>query len=72
MRIPRLLSLFTLILIFAAALAFGQGVATGDLHVTVKDPQGNLVTSATALIFLPSTVTSQRSGGEDGSQSQTS
>ena len=25
---------------------FAQGVATGDLHVTVKDPSGNLVTNA--------------------------
>ncbi|HEY3617760.1 MAG TPA: carboxypeptidase regulatory-like domain-containing protein, partial [Candidatus Sulfotelmatobacter sp.] len=31
-----------------AAIAFGQGgVATGDLHLTVKDPSGNLVTNAT-------------------------
>src|ERR1700686_3511085 len=31
-----------------AAIAFGQGgVATGDLHVTVKDPSGNFVTNAT-------------------------
>src|SRR6202158_5811944 len=31
-----------------AAIAYGQGgVATGDLHVTVKDPSGNLVTNAT-------------------------
>jgi hypothetical protein len=45
-----LLSLFSLILTFAATLAFGQGVATGDLHVTVKDPQGNLVTSATVTV----------------------
>jgi hypothetical protein len=31
-----------------AGLAYGQGgVATGDLHVTVKDPSGNLVTNAT-------------------------
>jgi hypothetical protein len=31
-----------------AAIAFGQGgVATGDLHVTVKDPSGNVVTNAT-------------------------
>ena len=30
-----------------AAIAFGQGgVATGDLHITVKDPSGNLVTNA--------------------------
>jgi hypothetical protein len=33
------------------ALAFGQGgSATGDLHVTVKDPKGNLVTNATVTV----------------------
>ena len=31
-----------------SCLVFGQGgVATGDLHVTVKDPKGSLVTNAT-------------------------
>jgi hypothetical protein len=29
------------------ALGFAQGVSTGDLHVTVKDPKGSLVTNAT-------------------------
>ena len=39
------LSLFVLLV---SAICFGQGgVATGDLHVTVKDPAGNLVTNAT-------------------------
>ncbi len=39
------LAFFVLLL---SALALGQGgVATGDLHVTVKDPSGNLVTNAT-------------------------
>ena len=34
--------------LLVSALAFGQGgVATGDLHVTLKDPKGNLVTNAT-------------------------
>jgi len=28
-------------------LTFGQGAATGDLHVTVKDEKGNLITNAT-------------------------
>jgi len=37
------------VLVFAS-LAYGQGVATGDLHVTVKDPQGNLVTNATVTV----------------------
>ena len=30
-----------------ATLGFAQGVATGDLHVTVRDPKGGLVTNAT-------------------------
>ncbi|MGA8343996.1 MAG: carboxypeptidase regulatory-like domain-containing protein, partial [Candidatus Sulfotelmatobacter sp.] len=39
------LSFFFLLL---SAIAYGQGgVATGDLHVTVKDPSGNVVTNAT-------------------------
>jgi hypothetical protein len=31
------------------SFAFAQGVATGDLHVSVKDPQGNAVVNATAV-----------------------
>jgi hypothetical protein len=31
----------------ATGLGFGQGAATGDLHVTVRDEKGNLVTNAT-------------------------
>jgi hypothetical protein len=37
-------------LIFAlicTGLAYGQGAATGDLHITVKDASGNLITTAT-------------------------
>jgi hypothetical protein len=30
-----------------ATLGFAQGAATGDLHVTVRDPKGSLVTNAT-------------------------
>ncbi|MBZ5678695.1 MAG: carboxypeptidase regulatory-like domain-containing protein [Acidobacteriia bacterium] len=34
-----------------SALTFGQGgVATGDLHVTVKDPTGNVVINATVTV----------------------
>jgi Carboxypeptidase regulatory-like domain len=41
-------SAFLLCCVLAAAIAFGQGgAATGDLHVTVKDPSGNLVLNAT-------------------------
>lgn len=35
------------ILLLLSALGFTQAVATGDLHVTVKDTGGNLVTNAT-------------------------
>jgi hypothetical protein len=34
-----------------SAICFGQGgAATGDLHVTVKDPKGNLVANATVTV----------------------
>jgi Carboxypeptidase regulatory-like domain/TonB dependent receptor-like, beta-barrel len=49
MRIPRTFLLASVVLLFAS-LVYGQGVATGDLHVTVKDPQGNLVTNATVTV----------------------
>src|SRR5580693_4182459 len=38
----------TVCFLLLSATAFGQGgVATGDLHLTVKDPRGNVVTNAT-------------------------
>jgi hypothetical protein len=38
----------TFFLLLFSAIALGQGgVATGDLHVAVKDPKGNVVTNAT-------------------------
>jgi hypothetical protein len=40
----------TFFFLLLSTIAFGQGgVATGDLHVTVKDPKGNLVTNATVI-----------------------
>jgi hypothetical protein len=46
MTMRKLFSLaFALLLV--STLGFAQGVATGDLQVTVKDPKGNLVTNAT-------------------------
>src|SRR5581483_2833400 len=35
------------VVIILSTLAMAQGAATGDLHVTVKDPKGELVTNAT-------------------------
>ena len=34
-------------LVLLTTFALAQGVATGDLHVMVKDPKGDLVTNAT-------------------------
>src|SRR5262249_12909624 len=33
-------------LVLLATLGYAQGVATGDLHITVRDPKGGLVTNA--------------------------
>ncbi|HZC21840.1 MAG TPA: carboxypeptidase regulatory-like domain-containing protein, partial [Candidatus Binatia bacterium] len=41
----------SLSVVLLSTIAFGQGgVATGDLHVTVKDPKGNLVTNAAVTV----------------------
>jgi hypothetical protein len=41
----------SLLILLLSSIAFGQGgVATGDLHVTVKDPKGSLVTNATVTV----------------------
>jgi hypothetical protein len=59
----------TLFFVLLSALGFGQGgVATGDLHVTVKDPSGNVVTNATVTARdvakgLERTATSDGQGG---------
>ena len=45
-RIVKIFSISTLILLLSS-ITFGQGgAAAGDLHVTVKDPKGSLVTNA--------------------------
>src|SRR5713101_4392421 len=46
------LRLFCFAVLFALVcqLAFAQGVASGDLHVTVKDPKGSMVSSATVTV----------------------
>jgi hypothetical protein len=40
----------TVLLIAIHQAAFAQGAATGDLHVTVKDPKGNAVSNATVTV----------------------
>ena len=49
MRIPRIFLLAPFVLLLTS-LVYGQGVATGDLRVTVKDPQGNVVPTATVTV----------------------
>ncbi len=41
----------SLLVVLLTSLAFGQGgAATGDLHITVKDPKGSLVANATVTV----------------------
>jgi len=53
---------------FLTAACFAQGAATGDLHVTVKDPTGKVVTDATVTVSDPAKgfdrVTTQNVDGE--------
>ena len=68
-------SLCFFVLVLLSALSFGQGgSATGDLHVTVKDPRGNLLASATVTVRdaakgLERTATGDGQGGYSAQQS---
>jgi hypothetical protein len=46
MTMRKLVSLMILMLALSI-FGFAQGASTGDLHITVKDPRGSLVTNAT-------------------------
>ena len=48
MRTPRILNFVLAALL--PSFAYGQGVASGDLRVTVRDPKGSLVTGATVTV----------------------
>jgi Carboxypeptidase regulatory-like domain/TonB dependent receptor len=41
---------FALVFLLINQFALAQGAATGDLHVSVKDPKGNAVTNATVTV----------------------
>ncbi len=43
------LLIITCLALLSNTLSFGQGVATGDIHVTVKDQKGNAVNGATVI-----------------------
>ena len=50
LRTMKLISL-SFFVVLMSAIAFAQGgVATGDLHVSVKDPKGDVVTTATVTV----------------------
>jgi hypothetical protein len=49
MRIPRIGSLLVLALV-SCPVVVGQGVASGDLHITVRDPKGSVVIGAAVSI----------------------
>jgi hypothetical protein len=50
MRIPKITFLLTSVL-FLASVLHAQGVASGDLHIIVKDPAGNLVINARVTVL---------------------
>ncbi|HZZ16087.1 MAG TPA: carboxypeptidase regulatory-like domain-containing protein, partial [Candidatus Sulfotelmatobacter sp.] len=72
----RSLQAFSASLLFAllSSIAFAQGGAsTGDLHVTVKDPRGNVVTNATVTVgdvakAVERTATADGEGGYNARQ----
>src|ERR1019366_4349925 len=41
---------FAVLSLLVRQSAFAQGASTGDLHVSVKDPKGNVVTNATVTV----------------------
>jgi len=49
MRTPKIFSFLLLAAMFSGA-AYGQGVATGDLRISVKDPHGSLVAGANVTV----------------------
>ncbi|MFY9842332.1 MAG: TonB-dependent receptor [Terriglobales bacterium] len=56
---------FAVVFLFVRQSAFAQGAATGDLHVIVKDPKGNVVTNATVTV-RDVTKGLERAGTSDG------
>ena len=56
---------FALMFLLARQSAFAQGAATGDLHVSVKDPKGSAVTNATVTVRDVAKAL-ERAGSSDG------
>ena len=49
MMVRKLVTVAVMI-VMLTTLGFAQGVATGDLHITVRDPKGGVVTNATVTV----------------------
>ena len=49
MLVRKLVSVACLV-IMLAVLGFAQGASTGDLHITIRDPKGSVVTNATVTV----------------------
>ncbi|HYW38003.1 MAG TPA: TonB-dependent receptor [Terriglobales bacterium] len=56
---------FALMFLLVRQSAFAQGAATGDVHVSVKDPKGNAVTNATVTV-RDAAKGLERAGSSDG------
>src|ERR1700687_6446779 len=56
---------FAVIFLLVRQSAFSQGAATGDLHVSVKDPKGNAVNNATVTV-RDVVKALERAGSSDG------
>src|SRR6266851_7265163 len=62
---PLRLFFFAVLFFLVRQLAFAQGAATGDLHVSVRDPKGNAVTNATVTVRDVAKAL-ERAGSSDG------
>src|SRR5208337_212943 len=56
---------FAVMFLLVRQSAFAQGAATGDLHVSVKDPKGNALTNATVTVRDVAKAV-ERTGSSDG------
>ena len=66
-------AILVLLILMSVQFAFAQGAATGDLHVTVKDPKGSAVANATVTVSdvakgVERTATSDGQGGYSARQ----
>ena len=68
MKLRVKLALVSLVIIGLAALAAAQGAATGDVHVSVKDPTGKAVVNATVLAVDQAKGTARTAPGDSNGE----